>query len=101
MWKSTKLQGLLVLALTGLLGYGAATGPLASLLGADKEKSDAPPRGHETTAAPGSPAATTDKDYQVPFQFTGKLNKLTLKIEPPVLTPEDIKKLAATRSGPE
>ena len=34
-----------------------------------------------------------DNDYQVPFQFTGKLNKLTLKIEPPVLTPADEKLL--------
>lgn len=32
-------------------------------------------------------------DYQVPFQFTGKLNKLTLTIDKPQLTPEDIKKL--------
>ena len=29
-----------------------------------------------------------DKDYQVPFKFTGKLNKLTLKIDRPKLTPE-------------
>jgi len=34
-----------------------------------------------------------DSDYQVPFRFTGKLNKLTLKIEPPVLTPADEKLL--------
>jgi len=34
-----------------------------------------------------------DRDYQVPFKFTGKLNKLTLKLEPPVLTPEDKKML--------
>jgi arylsulfatase len=34
-----------------------------------------------------------DKDYQVPFKFTGKLNKLTLSIERPKLTPEDEKKL--------
>jgi arylsulfatase len=34
-----------------------------------------------------------DQDYQVPFRFTGKLDKLTLKIAPPVLTPEDKKKL--------
>jgi arylsulfatase len=27
-----------------------------------------------------------DKDYQIPFKFTGKLNKLTLKIAPPKLT---------------
>jgi arylsulfatase A-like enzyme len=34
-----------------------------------------------------------DKDYQVPFRFTGKLNKLTLTLERPKLTPEDIRKL--------
>jgi len=34
-----------------------------------------------------------DKDYQVPFRFTGKLNKLTIKIERPKLTPEDEKLL--------
>jgi arylsulfatase len=35
-----------------------------------------------------------DKDYQVPFRFTGKLNKLTLTIDRPKLTPEDEKRLA-------
>ncbi len=35
----------------------------------------------------------TDADYQVPFRFTGKLNKLTLTIDRPKLTPEDEKKL--------
>ena len=34
-----------------------------------------------------------DKDYQVPFKFTGKLNKITLTIDRPKLSPEDIKKL--------
>jgi arylsulfatase len=34
-----------------------------------------------------------DNDYQVPFQFTGKLNKLTLKIDRPKLTPEDEQRL--------
>jgi len=34
-----------------------------------------------------------DQDYQVPFRFTGKLDKLTLKIEPPKLTAADIKLL--------
>jgi hypothetical protein len=29
----------------------------------------------------------------VPFRFTGKLNKLTLKIDRPQLTPSDIEKL--------
>jgi len=35
-------------------------------------------------------------DYQVPFDFTGKLDKLTLTIERPQLSAEDIKKLMAT-----
>jgi len=34
-----------------------------------------------------------DKDYQVPFKFTGKINKITLTIDRPKLTPEDEKKL--------
>ena len=34
-----------------------------------------------------------DADYKPPFQFTGKLNKLTIKIDRPHLTAEDIKKL--------
>ena len=34
-----------------------------------------------------------DKDYQVPFKFTGKLAKLTLTIDRPKLTPEDEKRL--------
>jgi len=34
-----------------------------------------------------------DQDYQVPFAFTGKLNKLTLKLDRPQLSPADIKLL--------
>ena len=34
-----------------------------------------------------------DQDYQVPFAFTGKLDKLTLKIDRPKLSPEDEKRL--------
>ena len=34
-----------------------------------------------------------DKDYQVPFAFTGKLIKLTIKVDRPKLTPADIKLL--------
>jgi arylsulfatase len=34
-----------------------------------------------------------DKDYQVPFKLTAKLDKLTIKIDRPKLSPEDIKKL--------
>jgi len=35
-----------------------------------------------------------DQDYQVPFGFTGKINKLTITVEPPKLTPADEKKLS-------
>jgi arylsulfatase A-like enzyme len=34
-----------------------------------------------------------DGDYHVPFAFTGKINKITLTINRPTLTPEDEKKL--------
>jgi arylsulfatase len=39
----------------------------------------------------GTPA--DDADYQVPFAFTGKIDKLTITVAPPVLTEEDEKKL--------
>jgi len=38
-----------------------------------------------------------DADYQVPFAFTGKINKITLTIDRPKLLPEDIKKLEAAQ----
>jgi arylsulfatase len=41
----------------------------------------------------GSPVA--DEDYQPPFRFTGTLDKLTLTIDRPKLSPEDIRKLKA------
>src|SRR5262245_4002733 len=45
----------------------------------------------------GTPVA---EDYQAPFKFTGKLEKLTLKIDRPQLTPADIEKLRqATRNN--
>ena len=34
-----------------------------------------------------------DQDYQVPFTFTGKIDKLTVSVEPPKLTPADMQKL--------
>jgi hypothetical protein len=34
-----------------------------------------------------------DQDCQVPFVFTGKIDKLTISVEPPVLTDDDKKKL--------
>jgi arylsulfatase len=41
-----------------------------------------------------------DVDYQPPFTFTGELNKLTIKVDRPQLSPADIKKLqTATRNN--
>ena len=34
-----------------------------------------------------------EKDYQPPFRFTGKLDKLTIKLEPPKMTAEEEKLL--------
>jgi arylsulfatase len=44
----------------------------------------------------GSKTGTSidDRDYQVPFTFTGQINKLTIALDPPKLTPDDIKKLS-------
>ncbi len=39
-----------------------------------------------------------DADYKPPFTFTGKLNKLTIKLDRPKLTEEDIKKLENTQA---
>ena len=36
-----------------------------------------------------------DADYQPPFPLTAKFNKLTIKIDRPRLSPEDIQKLEA------
>jgi hypothetical protein len=38
-----------------------------------------------------------DKDYQVPFKFTGKIIKITFTIDRPKLTREDEKKLRPRR----
>ncbi len=40
-----------------------------------------------------------DRDYKVPFRFNGKLDKLTLTIDRPKLSPGDIKKLEAMLHG--
>ena len=36
-----------------------------------------------------------DHDYQVPFAFTGKIDKLTIALDPPKLSPDDVQKLEA------
>jgi arylsulfatase A-like enzyme len=43
----------------------------------------------------GSDTGTSvnDADYSAPFPFNGKINKITLTIERPKLSPEDVKKL--------
>ena len=42
-----------------------------------------------------------DGDYQPPFTFTGKLNKVTLKIERPELSKADIEKLQQAQNAIE
>jgi hypothetical protein len=42
-----------------------------------------------------------DNDYQLPFKFTGKIDKLTIKIDRPKLTPEDQKRLMAAERSAE
>jgi len=37
-----------------------------------------------------------DADYKPPFPLTAKLNKLTIKVDRPQLSPADIKKLEAS-----
>jgi hypothetical protein len=47
-----------------------------------------------------SASPVDDRDYKVPFDFTGKMNKVTIVREPPKLSPEDVQKLeAAERSA--
>jgi arylsulfatase len=36
-----------------------------------------------------------DRDYQIPFAFTGKIDKLTIAVDEPKLTPNDVQKLEA------
>jgi arylsulfatase len=39
-----------------------------------------------------------DADYQPPFPLTAKLNKLTIRVDRPKLTPKDIRKLEASQA---
>jgi hypothetical protein len=52
-------------------------------------------RRRQTGAYSVSSGTPASNGYQVPFKFTGKLTKLTLNINRPKLTPEDIQKLKA------
>ena len=41
-----------------------------------------------------------DRDYKVPFPFTGKVKKVTIEVDQPKLTPDDVKQLeAASRAA--
>jgi arylsulfatase len=43
-----------------------------------------------------------DQYYKVPFNFTGTIKKVTIVLDPPKLTPEDVRKLeTANRAGAE
>ena len=49
----------------------------------------------DTVVNIGTAAGTPvdDKDYAIPFRFNGRIDKLTVVLEPPKLTPEDVNKL--------
>lgn len=47
-------------------------------------------------AAAGTPV--DDSDYAIPFAFNGKIDKLTISLDPPKLTPEDRRRLAAAEA---
>jgi len=67
-------------SLLGGAGSGTAAGTGTGGFGGSGRSSDT-----------GTPV--DDKDYQVPFTFTGKLNKLTLKLDRPKLSEADVKAL--------
>jgi hypothetical protein len=76
MFRNTRVQMAAFLAVSALLGYGAATGKLASLLGAGEEKPAAPGGGPQvpppTTAAevPGPAPGPWTKEY---VQMVGRM----------------------------
>jgi len=45
------------------------------------------------------PTPVDDRDYKVPFNFTGKINNVTIALDPPKLTPDDVKKLEAANGS--
>ncbi len=52
-------------------------------------------------ATPGADTGSPidDQDCQVPFKFTGKIDKLTIAVARPQLTPADIQKLKEGMAG--
>ena len=47
----------------------------------------------------GGPTPVDDHDYSGPFKFTGKIDNLTIALDPPKLTPDDIKNLEAANKA--
>jgi hypothetical protein len=47
----------------------------------------------------GSGGATPvdDPDYKVPFKFTGEISKVTIALDAPILTADDVKMLEAAQ----
>lgn len=86
MFKSTRLVSLMVLAAGVLLGYLAASGKLPWNRPASAAEEDAKAPAKETTAPPGSPAATTTIDGKQlpppPAKFGGKIEKIAAKSQP-------------------
>jgi hypothetical protein len=77
-------------------GRGAGPGP------AGRRRAGFAKRNHYHQWQAAAAAADTgtpvdDKDYQVPFKFTGKIKQITLTIDRPQLSPEDIMKLEAAQ----
>ena len=86
MFTKTKIPYLLVLIVGGMFGYGAASGRVSSLLGADTEESAQPRKAIQVTGTPGSAAATVTIDgKQLPppdRKFDGDIQETTAKSKP-------------------
>ena len=54
----------------------------------------------DTVVNIGTAAGTPvdDNDYKIPFKFNGRIDKLTITLEPPKLTAEDVQKLEAAEA---
>ena len=78
MLKRKRVLSLLTVALGALLGWAAATGKIAALLGADEKKPAAPAEAGPKEPVPGSPGATTTIDGRylpnTPQLFKGEIN---------------------------
>jgi hypothetical protein len=79
------------------LAPGAAIRP--HRLRADADRRAAPLALESLDVGSDTLTGVNDADYQPPFAFTGKLSKVTLTIDRPKLSPEDIKKLEKAKQA--